>query len=413
MTKKLRIKFILISTISITLLLSLILLTVNITNYSRISKDADSITLILLNEGGEFNIIDDPLITPTPFDNIEDIFSERGGNRPEVRFDSRYFSVEFGENGKIESVNTAHIRTISRDEAINLAGNIYTKNGTGWYKSFRYRVGQSEDNKTIVIFLDYSRELTPSKNVLVTSIIIGGLGLILSFVAIYFISNIVVKPVDDAFNKQKHFISNSSHELKTPLTIISANNEILELKYGEDESIEAIGRQVGRLSSMVKELNQLAKIDEINKLESFNEFNLSEAITHVSIPFEELFNKDNKKLKLDVDSDIFYRGDESLIKNVISIILENAYKYSLTYSSLSLKISNAKIVIEERNDSDYLKDGPLDELFERFYRADDVRASSIEGSGIGLSILKEIVGLHKGKVKAYSENKEFVIRIEL
>ncbi|MCR5741510.1 MAG: HAMP domain-containing histidine kinase [Gammaproteobacteria bacterium] len=414
MIKKLRIKFVVISFLSIFTLLSIILLTVNITNFVKVAQDADEITLNIAQNEGEMNTNNSQNGVPsgTPPQNFDPASGERGTDRPEVMYDSRYFSITYGEDGTVMVVNLSHTASFTSETAQQLAQTVYsTSDSYGWSGNYRYRV-YNTGNTVLVVFLDYSRELAPSRTVLYTSLIIGGVGLLLSFVAIYFISNLVVKPVDEALKKQKHFISNASHELKTPITIISANNEILEMEIGENESTDTINRQIRKLSTIVKDLNSLAKLDELDHVSTFNKFNLSKVVEEVIDPFYELFNEKHIKFESVIEPEVYYKGEESMIKVLINTIIENALKYSQSNALLTLSQDKDRVVIECKNDANSIKDGDLDEVFERFYRSDEVR-SSIEGSGIGLSIAKEIIEMHKARIKARGEEGNFIIRIEL
>ncbi len=414
MLKKLRIKFIVISISSLFVFLSIILTVVNVINYTKVSNDADNITEILAENGGNFGM-DDQFNGQTPPQIPQgNQGPNQGGNpfdRRETKFDTRYFYVKLNTQGEVIEANVNNTISFTQDEATDFALSVYTTEKVGWYGDFRYRVTKTS-NETIVIAIDYSRELAPSRTVLITSIIVSSVGLLLSLIILFAISNLIIKPVKESIEKQKQFISNASHELKTPITIISANNEIIEMSCGESEETNSISRQVRKLTSMVKALNNLAKIDEIDKISEFTKFNLSNALNDIANPFVEVFNSKDKTLKLDIKENIMFKGNEAMIKELASIILENALKYSKTNASFSLDIVEERITISERNDGEDIKTGELDEVFERFYRSDDVRAKSIEGSGLGLSIAKEITNLHGGRIKAKGEDGDFTIKVE-
>ena len=406
MIKKLRLKFILISIISLVVFLGIILGVVNIINYSNVAKDADNITAELTRSGGEFK--PDPMPWNEDFNPFDE---KRGIDRPEMQYDTRYFSVKLSKDGEVLMVNTFNTIMYDDEEAIEFALSVYKSEGVGWEGTFRYRVSKVDDG-ILIVSADFARELAPSKTVLITSLIVFGAGILISLLVLLGISNLVVNPVKEATDKQKQFISNASHELKTPITIISANNELIELEKGETEETNNISRQVRKLSTIAQSLNNLSNIDEINKISEFNKFDLSSLIIDTAEPFIELFKKDNKELTLDISPEINFKGNEKMIKELVSIILENAYKYSKTNALFSLKEEENRITILSKNDSDDIKDGELDEVFERFYRSDDVRAKAIEGSGLGLSIAKEITKLHGGRIKAKGEEGYFLIRVE-
>lgn len=412
MLKKLRIKFIGISISSLFVFLVLILAIVNIINYSKVANDADMITEILARNDGGFPTEqgrNEPPAFPdgqNPFENGDNPFQRR-----ETRFDTRYFFVKINENGDVVETNVDNTITYSQEEAKEFALSVYTKESVGWSGDFRYRVVKN-GNETIVVAIDYSRELAPSRTVLITSAIVCGAGLLISLIILFAISNLVIKPVKESIEKQKQFISNASHELKTPIAIIGTNNELIELSNGESDETNTISRQIRKLTEMVNQLNRLSNIDEIDKISEFAKFDLSKALSEVAEPYYEVFKSDGKELTCNIASDIEFKGDEAMMKELASIILENALKYSKTKATFDLNIVENRITIYERNDSEDSFEGELDEVFERFYRSDDVRARSIEGSGLGLSIAKQITNLHGGRIKAKGEEGDFTIKVE-
>ena len=233
----------------------------------------------------------------------------------------------------------------------------------------------------------------------------------LVFILILLASKYVFKPVDEAYQKQKRFISNASHELKTPLTIISANNELIEMIHGSDESTDAINRQIKRLNQMVSSLSLLTKLSEYKKLDKTEVFNLSDSINDIIVDLN-ISNNDNIKVETNIQPNLNYNGNEGLIRQLISIVLDNAIKYSESFITIHAYIDQKAIIFECMNDCYEIEDGIHNEVFERFYRNDNIRSKK-EGSGIGLSIAKEIVELHKSQIVASSVNNTFKIKIIL
>ena len=402
MIKKLRQKFILISFLSVFVLLAAILSTVNIVNYVRVANEADAITLVLAENEGRFPGQNNP----RPGEG-----SEMPGGK-ETPFDSRYFTVTYRDDSVV-SFNLGFIASVDETKAKEMAATAYARKGVGFYDSFRYRVSEKSDGTTIVIFLDYSRQLSPTMTFLWMSLLVGGIGLALVLAALILVSKKVVAPIVKSQEQQKRFVADAAHELKTPLTIISANNEILEIENGENESTTAINHQVERMRQMVQNLTSLARLETEKSKVIFARFDLSGAAKEIASSFVSAFENAKKTLTLSIEDGLTYQGEEGAIRNLISIFLDNALKYSLTRCEFSLKKENKAIVIECRNDAKEIGDGNQNQVFDRFYRSSSVRGSSIEGSGIGLSIAKEIADLHKARIKAYGENGDFCIKVTL
>ena len=418
MIKKLRIKFIVMSMISILIVLFVIICGINVSNYQSVSNGADNILKTLYENGGRFKRKERVPYEEKPEGTEPYEYEDRYENmekNPEMPYETRFFTVIIRKDesdNKTYEVLMDFIKAIeTEDEAINYANRALKRdNNKGYVGVYRYLYGTNEDGSTLVIFLDCRKGLDNAESFLKSSLIISLIGYVCVVALIVVVSKYVFKPVDEAYQKQKRFISNASHELKTPLTIISANNEINEMLHGSDESTDAIKRQVNRLNQMVTSLSLLTKLSEKKKLDKTEIFNFSDAINDI-ICDTNIMNYE-KNVNLNIDSNITYNGEEGLIRQLISILLDNAIKYSNSYININLYNNGKNIVFETINDCYQIEDGIHNEVFERFYRSDNIR-SKTEGSGIGLSIAKEIVDLHKGKIKAESINNNFKIEIIL
>ena len=220
----------------------------------------------------------------------------------------------------------------------------------------------------------------------------------------------VFSPIKDAFLKQKQFISNASHELKTPLTIISANAEIIK-NTDNSQWVENINSQTERMNLLVNDLLTLAKIDEQKVPLSSLEFNLSEVITNDTLPFDAVAFEKGKMLLLDVQPNIQYKGDLQSVKNIVNILLDNAIKHAEKGGEIrvSLKKENNKISLTVFNTGSNVPDHQANKVFERFYRADPSRSrESGGGSGLGLSIAKGIATNNKWKISAVSKLNQYM-----
>ena len=406
MIKKLRRKFINISMLSVFVLLVLILGTINIVNFSIVASDADRVTEMIMNNGGTF--------AKTPPEGPQLEGGPMGPSSPETPSSTRYFTYSFNKNGEGQKVSY-NISIVNEEEALSWASDLLnSRSSKGWSRtSYRYRIyNVTSNNRTYVTVIDQSRELTPSYYVLWASIIGSLVGLIITFIVLLLISKRVIKPIEDSQRMQKRFISDASHELKTPLTIISANNEILEMDYGETLESKEINKQINHLTNIINDLNSLAKFDEAKPNNNDQEFDLSKLVKDISNSFIEPFKEKGKRFEFNISENIFFKGNENQIGTLISSILENALKYSLSSTSLILNKDGERIIIEEINDSNDIEEGPLDQIFERFYRSDEAREKSKDGSGLGLSIAKEIVNLHHGRIYAKGEKGKFILKVE-
>ena len=369
---------------------------------------------------------------------------KRHGISPESQFDTRYFTVTINSNGEVENIDTSKIASVSSENAAEYAKKLWKsgKKGdgkSGFAESCKY-LTVDEDGSTMYIFLSCQRELSTIKTYILASVGISVFGLVVVFVMIYFFSGKILKPVSESYEKQKRFITDASHEIKTPLTIIDANTEVIEMMEGENEWTSSTRKQVARLTSLTEKLVFLSRMDEeATKLEML-EFSLSDAILDTAEPFKTVARTKGKKLTVDVTDGILYTGDEKTIRQLVSILLDNAMKYSGCSNAgfekgninknnlnktiqtqndcattinpapeieISLKQSGKNRIITVWNTVDEtanIKKGRQNILFERFYRTDTSHNSKTGGFGIGLSAAYAIVKAHKGKITAESKD---------
>ena len=411
MIKKLRKKFIAIAMCSMALVLFVIMAGINTANYTNVCRNADMRIHVIAENDGKFpenpaddNPQDDNQTPPEPKKEKE---LARRDISPESAFDTRFFTVTLTDKGTVDQVDTGKIAAVSTKEAKKYAASLYKKQHTlGFISCYRYQLVTTGDNTRMYIFVNCERELNTFHTFLLASIGISLAGLLLVFLLVVLFSGMLVKPVAESYEKQKRFITDASHEIKTPLTIIDANIEVMEMESGESQWTKSTRKQIQRLSGLVQQLVTLSRLDEEKGLEEKCEFNLSEAVSECVQPYESLAQTREKNLTLNIEEDITYTGDERSIRQLAGILMDNAVKYSSENGNitLTLKKKGKKIFLEVYNDADDLPQGKLDVLFERFYRLDSSRNSGTGGSGIGLSMAKAIVQAHKGKITAENKN---------
>ncbi len=237
--------------------------------------------------------------------------------------------------------------------------------------------------------------------------------LIVFFIISIYLSNMIIKPIEKSWKQQQQFISDASHELKTPTAVILANTSILAMSQnlGEDKKwVDYIELEAKRMKKLVEDLLFLSKSDYTKVKQILSTCNLSDIVLNTILPFEAVIFEKQKKvdINLDIDSDITVLGDENQLKQLVMIIADNAYKYCYdnTAISISLKSSESKgmAVLKINNMADEIPKEDLDHLFDRFYRVDKARARNNESYGLGLAIAQEIVNGHKGKISVSSDN---------
>ena len=276
-----------------------------------------------------------------------------------------------------------------------------TWNTTGFRMDYELVDEEVPFTATYVVFVDTTETKQSLSNWLVTSIVIALVSYSVIAALIIVSSHFVFRTSEESYRKQKAFITNASHELKTPLTIINTDVEILKMDHGENEWTDSISDQVRRLTMMTNQLVTLSKLDEANMQNyPFSVFSISQLAKESVDAFLPTYDKAGFKFKSDIDEDIEVRANKYLINELFYIFLDNALKYTTSHGEIifNLKKTNKnKLEILFSNDTDD-QEVDVNQLFERFYRSP--RNSKKEGSGIGLSIAKEIVELHKGKISA-------------
>lgn len=409
MIKQLQRRFIKIAMLSFCIVVFLIVGLTNLLNYLRARQEIEeNLSVVLENldviQQTEKNWqwsygrkdTEDSYIYAEDTDTKEDIDTILSG--------VRFFTVTLDAEGNVIRTNTQNTNTVDARRASEIALDLYRKgkmNGYGKYS--RYKAVPAGDD-LIYVFVNCKRKIRECSNFLKTSLISAIMELIAVFFPVYFFSKAVVRPVQESADKQKAFITNAGHEIKTPLTIIDANTDVIELTSGETEWTKSIRNQIRRLTKLTEELVGLAKLQEIDELQERQKVAISIVLRETCEQFETVAKMHGKELVWDLQDNLTVFGDEAMLERLFSILLDNAVKYADEKARISVNAKkNGKYIhIEVRNPAENMKKGMHMDLFERFYRADASHNSATGGHGIGLSNAQSIVELHKGKMKAGS-----------
>ena len=244
--------------------------------------------------------------------------------------------------------------------------------------------------------------LTGFRSVLVSSVVISALGMAAVFALVWVFSGRVIRPIVESYQKQKRFITDAGHEIKTPLTVIDADLEILRMEQGENEWLQDIQAQTARLAALTNNLISLSKMEEEDNRAPMIEFPLSDAIRETAESFQALAKARGKALRVRVEPMLSFVGNEKNLCQLTGILLDNAIKYSSAGDSIELTLEKQgkAVRLSVENGVEHFSREVLDNMFDRFYRADRSRSSDSGGYGIGLSIAKAITAAHRGKIAA-------------
>lgn len=394
MIKKLRVKLIAASMTSLLVVLLIIESIAGYLNYHKIVTDADRILAVLEEHQGQF-----------PQD--MHLKKKELPMSPELPYESRYFSVLLDSSGEVISTDTGKIVSVDTSMAMEYAKKIW-KNGNdrGFIGDYRY-LRDASGTDTRVIFLDCGRNLSTFQNFMLTMAVVSTAGLLAVFLLLVFTSARIVKPFSENYEKQKRFITDAGHELKTPLTIIDADTEILEMDFGENEWLSDIQSQTKRLSELTNDLILLSRMEEKREGAQHIKFSLSDIVEETVGAFQAPARMQNKVLDSKIEPMISMQGDEKDIRRLVAILLDNALKYSDAEGHILVTLEKQKnrICLSVFNTTEFIAKENLKYLFDRFYRADSSRNSETGGYGLGLSIAAATVKAHKGKITTTTEDE--------
>lgn len=393
MIRKLQRKIVFIITLLLTIAITIIMLLINILSQTQENQQIRQILESITASDGR---------------SLRSLSGAPGNGATSMMFTFYLKTDWFGEVTEISHNAEANIdAALLTEKAQNV---LDTGKNFGYYGNYAFMITDKVYGKMICL-TDASNVLQHNHNLVLTTIIIGASSVLLFFLLAVALSFWLVRPVRETFDKQKLFISNASHELKTPIAVISANADVLEAEIGENKWLSYIKNDSVRMSELVNELLTLARLDDKTDISATKtEFNLSDAVLQTALPFESRMFEMGKKYEVNVQPDIIYNGDESAVKHIVSILIDNAVKYSDEKGEIrvSLFTRQNKKIIEVFNTGKGIPSDKLEKVFERFYREDEARNSKSGGYGLGLSIAREIAHKHGGTLTASGEYEKWV-----
>ena len=414
MIDRLKRRFLLIATVFMFILMSVLVLIMNLVNYREVVSESDSVLSMLSRPDLPFL---DGQFPPEDGEEWGDITGFiPPGMSLEVPYESRFFVVTVSGGGEVLQSDLSRIISVTADAAEDhVRTALKSSRERGFIGNFRY-LKMTDGSDMRIVFLDCGRKLDQFRSFLWISVLVGLGGCVAVFLAFIFTAGKIVSPIAESYEKQKRFISDAGHEIKTPLTIINANVDLLEAEDdadGEREELTEIRRQTRRLTELTNDLVTLSKMEEAEHTLQKVEFPLSDLVTETAGQFRAPAAARGLELDISAEPNISLNGSPDAIRRLVSVLLENAVKYSPEGGRvrLSLAAHRKSAVLTVCNDAEErLSESELQHIFDRFYRTDPSRNSGTGGHGIGLSIAKAIVEAHGGSISASAKTgRDFTV----
>ena len=434
MIKRLRTKFIRIAMLSVALVLLALSLIVNAANFISTNRDLNqTLDMIYENQGtiptkrtadteeanaqlpdtaaaGEEQLPPEEDHTPPELEEKPDSKPSSQPDRPrgpfnaETPYSTRYFYLRFDADGDLDSGNFSHIAAVTEDDADTyIKAALQHGAGYGFYTSgYKFRVVKEGENRYIAVFLDCYQELRAVRTLAVWSGVSFAVCLALVYVLVVLLSRRAIDPVVKASEQQKQFITDAGHELKTPITVIGTSLKVLEMEVGQQKWIDKARAQTEKLRELVQSLITLCKYDEETSPLHRKPFSISEAVTDTAGSFSDFAQSKGHTIRVTAAPALSYCGDEAAVRQLVSILLDNAIKYAAPETEIQVSLEQLKrgVKLTVTNVSEQVPEGDPDRLFDRFYRPDVSRTAATGGFGIGLSIAKSIAEAHRGQIRA-------------
>lgn len=394
---RLRRRFILVSTLSVIGVLAIIFLLIGVFSYVSLDRTMDTLT-DAVSSGRWKQTEPDRADTPPPVGG--EPFGKPAILGSESRFSTRYFTVLYTAEGRIVT-DTEHIHAVSPTEAVAYADEVRKQDSTrGWYGYYRYQV-YAQGGGLAITFVDGSMNRAQVRDQMLNiAAILAGSGAVVLLMIVLF-SRVAVKPAAESYEKQKQFITDANHELKSPLTLILTNVDIAEAELGKSEWLDDMREEGRRMAELIDRMVTLCRMDEARPMTEQVRFSLTEVVSDTVAEFEASAEREGKRLTAEAEDAVFCIGDEGAIRRLTAILLDNAVKYCDPSGRICVRlVGGRRPTLSVENDFAAVDETRLDRLFDRFYRSDRARTAG-SGFGIGLSIARATAEAHRFDLTAY------------
>lgn len=417
MIQRLRKRFIRIAMLSVALVLAALTLIVNTANFISTNQDINDM-LDLICEGPNPAA---PEQKPSGPDTARPMQlpqePPKGPFNQETPYSMRYFILTLDADGTVADGDFTHIASVTQQSAsAYAAAALRHGEGYGFYStSCKFLVTAQENGQYLAIFLDCYQQLRAVRTLAVWSGVSYASCIVLVYVLVMLLSRRAIDPVVQASERQKQFITDAGHELKTPITVIGTSLKVLELEVGQQKWIDKARAQTEKLRELVQALITLCKYDEQTTLLHPQPFAIGEAVRDTAESFEAPAQAKGCAIQASLPPDCSFCGDEAAVRQLVSILLDNAVKYAAPDTEIRIALEPLRrgIRLTVENECVRPPDGPLDRLFDRFYRPDASRTAATGGFGIGLSIAKSIAEAHHGSIRASVQENRIAFAAEL
>ena len=388
--------------LAVTSVMLLLCLIVNIANYVSVDAElGDMLNVICENQGK----------IPHPPHGEGPGAGGDGRFTPETPFSTRYFVLRYTEDGELIKADLENIAAVTEDDTgPYLETALGHGEGFGYTSGYKYLVADNGDGRHMAIFLDCHQEMRGVLMTALLSVCASAFCILLVYVIVLLCSRRAIDPVVRASEKQKQFITDAGHELKTPIT-----------ENGPQKWIDKAAAQTEKLTELVNSLVALSRMDEGEGAFSFSEFNASDAAEEIADSFSDYALSCGHALDAHIEPDVIYRGDEYAVRRLISVLLDNAVKYrredvplNITVSTADIANSRLEITIEDNGIG--IKKEHLRKIFDKFYRVPTGNKHDVKGFGLGLAYVYKMIDLLGGTIKVESElnqGTKFIIILPL